>query len=261
MRRNTFFWGSVFILAGFLFLLDNLGIIRIDVWSLIWPLVLIALGVWTLSGVLFRRPASSEHINIPLEGASKANLQFQHGAGRLRIFSQSMLGDLIEGDFEGGAEVHSSHAGDQLDVKLNPPVPGFSFPWSGRGFSWSVGINSDVSLSIDLETGANEAQVDLDGLKVSDLHLKSGASSTELTLPSNAGFTQVKVEAGAASVNIHIPSGVAARIKTSGGLSSFNVDTSRFPRSGDGYQSPDYESAVNKADIEVEMGVGSVTVR
>jgi hypothetical protein len=68
------------------------------------------------------------------------------------------------------------------------------------------------------------------------------------------------VSSGAASVNIRIPQGVAARIRWRGGLSSINVDPSRFPRFGDTYQSPDYDSAANKVDLDVEMGVGSVTV-
>lgn len=40
-----------------------------------------------------------------------------------------------------------------------------------------------------------------------------------------------------------------------------DVDTRRFPRLGDLYQSPDYETAANKAEIKVEVAVGSVEVR
>jgi hypothetical protein len=48
MRRNGVFWGGILILLGLLFLLDNLGIFSVSVWSLFWPVLLIAFGVWVL---------------------------------------------------------------------------------------------------------------------------------------------------------------------------------------------------------------------
>jgi hypothetical protein len=82
-----------------------------------------------------------------------------------------------------------------------------------------------------------------------------------LTLPENAGSTRVKIESGAASLEIQVPSGVAARIRSSGGLSSFSVDKDRFPRVGDIYQSPDFDVAQNKVELNVQMGVGSVSIK
>jgi hypothetical protein len=111
-----------------------------------------------------------------------------------------------------------------------------------------------------LETGASETRLDLDDLQISELRLKTGASSTNVNLPAQAGFTRVMVESGAASVDIRIPQGVAARIRSRGGLSSLSLDRSRFPRTGDTYQSADYDTALNKVDIDVQMGVGSVTI-
>jgi hypothetical protein len=71
----------------------------------------------------------------------------------------------------------------------------------------------------------------------------------------------VRIEAGAASIVLRVPENVAARIRVGGALSGVQVDRDRFPRQGDVYQSPDYETAENKAEIHVETGVGSITVR
>ena len=38
------------------------------------------------------------------------------------------------------------------------------------------------------------------------------------------------------------------------------VDETRFPGFDNRYQSPDYETAANKVDIDIETGVGSVSV-
>ena len=81
-------------------------------------------------------------------------------------------------------------------------------------------------------------------------------------LPTSAGQTRVVVKAGAASVDLYVPYGVAARIRNQSGLSGNNFDTARFPRtSGDTYESPDFASATNRADISIESGIGSVNVR
>ena len=95
-----------------------------------------------------------------------------------------------------------------------------------------------------------------------ELDIDTGASSTEVTLPANAGNTLVDIDSGAASVKVSIPTGVAARIRVKSGIASVNVDSNRFPRQDGGlYQSADYPTAANRADITIDTGVGSVDVK
>jgi hypothetical protein len=54
---------------------------------------------------------------------------------------------------------------------------------------------------------------------------------------------------------------VAARVRTSGGLMGVNVDERRFPKRDGRWESDDFETAAHKADITIEMGAGSITVR
>jgi len=263
MRRGSIFWGLLLVIVGLALLLDNLGLLgNINVWNLIWPFFLIAFGAWVLLGTIFRRAPQIEHVSIPLEGAQSAQVKIQHGAGRLDIHAGGGMGLLAEGDFSGGLEYRSQREGDQLKVKMHVPEQYFPFNWSpGYTLDWSFGLAREVPLSLEFETGAGEAQIDLSELRVSELRLKSGASSSTIDLPSSAGFTRVSVEAGAASVHIRVPSGVSARIRSQGGLASTEVDTSRFPSTGaNTYQSPDYDTAANKVDIEAQMGVGAVKI-
>ena len=139
---------------------------------------------------------------------------------------------------------------------------GLPFPWlwgEGRR-DWSLGLNGAIPLSLEFKTGASEARLDFSGLRVTDLRLETGASDTRLTLPAEAGQTRVRLQAGAASVEVQVPEGVAARVKIRGGLYSANVDIARFPKSGEANQSPDYETAHNRVDLEIETGAGSVKV-
>jgi hypothetical protein len=262
MRSASLFWGAVLVILGGLFLLSNLGIITADVWGLIWPMALILFGVWLLWGRLFGRGAALEHANVPLEGASYAQVRLSHGAGRLTVSAGAGAGDLAEGDFAGGLEVRSKRQEDGLKVELSSPAwRWLPWDWGSRGLEWEVRFNREVPLTLKLETGASESILDLSELLVTELNLQSGASSTELTLPRNAGYTRAKISGGAASFKVRVPPGVAASIRYTGGLASLDVDTLRFPRSGEVYQSADFAIAENKVELSVEVGAASVEVR
>jgi hypothetical protein len=82
-----------------------------------------------------------------------------------------------------------------------------------------------------------------------------------VTVPAH-GVSLLDVEAGAASVNIRVPEATAARIRVEEGVNSVSVDTNRFPRLDSGiYQSSGYDTAADRADINIEAGLGSVTVK
>jgi N-acetylglucosamine kinase-like BadF-type ATPase len=133
--------------------------------------------------------------------------------------------------------------------------------WGSHGFEWRVRLTPNARLALVLETGASDTRLDLTDLRVSELTIKTGASSTRVSLPARAGSTAVRIASGAASVEVDVPQGVAARIRGSVGVGTLDVDQRRFARSAAGYESPDFETAVNRAEIQVESGVGSVRIR
>jgi hypothetical protein len=269
MRRSSLFWAVVLILAGSVLLLGNLGLfdrLEINSWNLIWPLLLIALGAWFIFGTLRGpEPVQTVPASIPTEGASRASIKINHGAGRLTLAAGETAGALACGDFAGGVKYTTRREGDTLHVKMRVPDRSGAFlPWTwtqGGVLDWDVRLNPDLPLALEFETGASQSEIDLSELRVTDLELETGASASTVTLPAKAGLTRVKIEAGAASVNVRVPGGVAARIRSESGLARVSVDETRFPRQGAVYESPDYDAAAHKAEIKIEAGVGAVDVR
>ena len=49
-------FGATLIVVGVIFLLDNLGFLSSEAWKIIWPLVIIIIGI----AMLFKRPTSSK---------------------------------------------------------------------------------------------------------------------------------------------------------------------------------------------------------
>jgi hypothetical protein len=112
-----------------------------------------------------------------------------------------------------------------------------------------------------VETGASDNELDLGGLRVTDLRLRTGAAQTRVTLPAS-GVTRVNAEGGASQIRFLVPAGVAARISSTMAIGSTHIDTSRFPRTPDGagWASPDFDANPNRVEIAVRSGVGQVTI-
>ena len=265
MKRTTVFFGAIIVLLGVVLLGINLGVVTGSVWRYFWPLVIVILGVWFLLGpTLWKGNLESVERSIPMAGDSQAEITFNYGAGQLTVGPGAKIQELLNGNFYGGVteELHRND-GNAL-LTLNTPAD-VIFPgaWGagGHGLAWNVRLTNEIPLKLHFHTGACEARFDLTDLKVSELVIETGASSTEVKLPASAGFTRVVVKSGAADVKLRVPQGVAASIRESSGLSGINVDTSRFVQNGHSYESADYASAVNKIEITYEGGVGSVDIR
>ncbi len=263
MRRNSLFWGGLILLVGIALLVGN--IIQVNVWNIIWPLAIVFVGAWLLlRPAMYRRNIETQQISVPLENATEADIRLKHGAGRLTLRAAGTPGVLLSGSCVGGARLDVSRSGPSVRVQAESAAadyifgfPAFNAPY---GLAWDLLLTPEIPLRLGLETGASESNIDLTDLKLTDLEVKTGASSSNITLPARAGMTQVKVSSGAASVKLFLPEGVAGRIRVQSGLAGIHIDSSRFPSVAGGYETPGYATAENKADIFIETGVGAVEI-
>ncbi len=264
MKRSAIFFGSLLVLLGVVLLGLNMGIVDHRVWRYFWPLVLVLLGVWFLLGpYLWKGKFETVTRSIPIAGDTEAEIEFNYGAGQIKVGSNASPMELFGGTFAGGITEELTRENAKVFLKVNAPVdvmfPG-NWPTGQHGFAWDVNLTREIPLKLRFHTGACEARLNLTDLKVSELTVETGASSTDVQLPQNAGFTRVVVKSGAADIKLHVPQGVAASIRESSGLSGIKVDTNRFIQNGHTYQSADYDTAVNKVEISYEGGVGSVNI-
>lgn len=262
MNRGAIFWGGILILIGALFLLQSMGIFNIDIWTLFWPLLLIAWGVWLLLGTFGRRHIQPEEVIMGLKGVEEARLVFNYGAGRLTIDGRAAPDELLHGRFNTGLEFDRKEEGERVTLHLRPPGGGAYAPWNWghQNRDWDIHLNNAIPLELEVEMGAAEANLDLSEMQVRRFRLKTGASESRVTLPTQATYTRATVDCGMASVTLHIPQGVAAQIEAEAGMAEVKVDRRRFPRAGKVYRSADYDTAANRLDLTIHVGMGSVTV-
>jgi hypothetical protein len=254
----AFTWPVVTIVIGAVLLASTTGAIAQGPLEMLlqwWPILLIVLGAWFLFGAFFSRDEPLETLSIPLEAATDASIRIKFGAGELAVM-RAQPGNLVDGRFEGGVVV-KREGPNRLELRQDTDR---GIPWLERQSDWTAGLSGDIPLDLKVSTGAARADLDLSDLRVRSIELSTGASETRVRLPRNAGATFLKAQTGAASMVIEVPEGVAARIRSRMTLGTSDIDLVRFPREADGYASPDYATAANRADIEFSGGVGSVRI-
>jgi hypothetical protein len=259
MRRDNIFWGGALILVGVLFLLQSQSIIP-SIWPYIWPMALVLFGLWMIVSVYWKSGNEGETFSIPLGDAKTVKYKFSHGAGQIEIKGGAAVGQAISGLAAEAVSKTSFLDGDRLSVRVEA---GASFvPFIGpSGGVFRFQLSNDVPSFIRVETGASQLDMDLTDVPASEITLQTGASNSNVTLPAR-GSSHLDLEAGAASVNIRIPKGVSARVRIKEGLTSLNIDNSRFPQIDSRlYQSTDYDTAENRAELNIEAGVGSITIK
>jgi len=264
MRRGNIFWGVILIILGGLFFLQASGLIK-DVLGWFWPVFLMLPGAWVIGQRWLPRGSGGkgDRFSIDLQGAAKLDVDFDHGAGVAAFTGGAPAGVAITGSQAAGMEVKSGLKGDTLGVDLDagPTFIPFLGPDSGE---WRFELTNEVPVAIKVDAGATSLDFDMTGVKLTFLGVDTGASSLRVKLPADAGQTLLSVESGAATIDIEVPAGVAARIRCEQGASTMKIDQVRFPlltTVGGIYQSPDYDSATNRAEINLEGGANSVTVR
>lgn len=260
MRRDSIFWGTLLILAGVLLFLQTQGIIS-NVFTFLWPLALILVGGWIILNVYWPAgPSAAETFSVPLGGARSARFHFAHGAGQIEIRGGAPDGQALVGSAAVGMNRQSHMDGDRLDVKVEAGPSFVPFVGPSQGV-WQFQLTQEIPLTLIIESGASSLNIDLKDVLATRVQLKTGASSSEMTVPAR-GVSLLEVESGVAAVHIRVPERTAARIRAKEGVNSVNVDTNRFPRLDSGiYQSANFEAAPDRAEIDVESGLGSVIVR
>lgn len=300
LHRGGLVWPVILIGAGVVFLLNNLGVVGWNVWGTLWrlwPVLLIAAGLDILIG---RRSllgsalvalllvvvlglaiglglpqwgnsdaasaARTEPISEDLKGAARADVAIGFGAGTLRLAAlPEGSAQLLKGtaDLSKGENLQLSHTGssavDRLDLRSqNGWTVGPNVIADDRK-AWDLELNRDIPMSLQVDVGVGRSTLDLTQLNLTRLVIDGGVGQATVKLPMRGRF-DVEIDGGVGEITLIISQGLAARVRVDGGLGGVSVD-GNFNRRDREYTSPNYSSAENRANIQVDGGVGRIVIR
>jgi len=259
-RNPSVFWGGVLVLLGILFLLSNTGLLNNVNWDYVWPLALIAIGVWLIAG---RVGPGGSYANVdssePRGDLQKATLEVAVGAGRVDVRS-AQLGDQLY-------SAHLEHAGSSPDVKLERATGTVRvsqrLDWfmGARRFHLDAQLNDAIPWQLSCNTGAIRGTFDLSTAQVSGFDCRTGASRIELLLGAPKGVVPVHVQGGALTIDVVRPAGAAIKVDASGGAVNVRGDGTRQDGVGSRtWASQGYEAAADRYEVSVSGGAVTVNV-
>jgi hypothetical protein len=114
---------------------------------------------------------------------------------------------------------------------------------------WHLGFTGRIPIDFEMDIGACEAEFDFTGLKISNLNLDLGASSTEITFrkPNLERISKINIDVGASELKIE-------------GLGNANFDKFSFD-GGVGDFTLDFRGELkHKAYVDIDVGLGSLTI-
>lgn len=233
------------------------------------PLVLVGLGVVVIAAAVPSRRASSgghsawatddstqpaERINVGLDGAERAEIDIAFGAGHLRV-GRAAPGHLLDGSIVGGNVIHD-RAGR---VRLRSDTPWLEWV-PGLQRDWAIGVSGELPVRLDVQTGAADVELDCRELQLDELIVHSGASAVRVQAAAH-GVSRIRTETGVGSLDVAVPSGVAARVRTTAMLGSREIDLARFPAVVGGYETPGFDRAPDRVEIDARTALGSLRIR
>ncbi len=260
-RSPSMFWGGLLVVLGSLFLLVNTGALnQIDV-DLVWPVVLIALGLLMIaarfaSAFAPMSAAGSE----PRNGLESCRLEIAVGSARFDVRS-APLGEQLYA-------LRLDRAGAQPDVYFDRERATLRISRREGWLGWVGSFRVEARLSelvrwqLDCRTGSARGVIDLSTAQMAGFECATGSSRLDVSLPSPHGVVPIHFDGGSVHLDVTRPADAAISVSATGAAVHLSADGVRQDGMGTRvWRSAASEDGSDRFDLVVSGGAADVTVR
>lgn len=199
---------------------------------------------------------------VELGGATEVEVVINMGIGDCSVRSGS--DELLTAEFTYNVEEwkpaveYSVESGRGMLTITQPDAGDKNAPSSARN-EWILEFSDDVLLDIVLDMGVGEAELDLGNLRLTGLNVDNGVGEIFLSLVGTGiGDLNASIDGGVGEINLVVPTAIGVRVDADTGIGELR--THGLTRRG-GYLVNDvYEDSEHKIEINVDAGVGSITI-
>jgi len=203
-------------------------------------------------------PARDELVDLPRGVANEATIALTSTVGALRLqalpagSASAMAGEI--GVAAGDTLVREVDAGRHLRVSLRGRSrPGIRF--SNRGPSWSLGLNRDLPIRLDVRSEVADATLDLRGTRVHALNAHAEVGRQTIYLPDGDVDAVVGSEVG--RVEVFVPRDANVRVTVREGMRVVRADPA-FQRAWRGYELTGGGASI---DLQIRSSLADVALR
>lgn len=243
--------------------------------------IFLGIGMFTIlmvGSVFANNEIHQQSYNEAQDNVTSAVIKINIGVGRLEITSLADTSDLFYGDISYIGELDYRVSGSETkQISLNQTQNNYGFdslfnllninPINNQdALLWVVNLSPDVPLELDIESGVGDFELDLSGLQIADLRLKTGVGQTTVTLAQPTLSYDVMITSGVGDTTLILPEGAAVRVEAEIGLgnSQFPTGLQRISIDDDDteiWETDNFNAADEQIIISLTDGVGNLTVQ
>jgi hypothetical protein len=223
--------------------------------KVIWKILLVVVTVcFTISiGFAKKYDLKKVHKEIKFQGEKKITVKIDFGGGVINL-EKNNTGDILNADFEYNPDkfdmdIDYDKIGESGRLYLRSKSEHGHFDFDTDDNYWHLQFTDRVPIDFEIDVGACETEFDFTGLKINDLALDVGASSTQIIFrkPNPEPISKINIDAGASKLKMK-------------GLGNANFDMLSFD-GGVGDFTLDFSGELrNKAYVDIDVGLGSLTL-
>jgi hypothetical protein len=126
-------------------------------------------------------------------------------------------------------------------------------------YFWDIELNEEIPMDLVVDLGAGESDLDLSAVTVTSVDVDAGVGATRINLTgARDRDVSVAISGGVGEITVELPSDVGVVANVEGGLTQINAIG--LTQSGDQYSNEVYGSSDYAITLDVEAGVGEVTL-
>jgi hypothetical protein len=219
-------------------------------WKVVLTIVIVFLSLSTVFAK--RRQVEKIHREIKFQGEKALTVKIDYGGGTI-ILEKNKSGNILDAEIEGEnpdeIDIDYDRIGDRGELHLDSKSKLRHLDFDLDDNYWHLGFSDKIPISFKIEVGACKGEFDFTGLRIDNLDLDLGASSTQIIFrePNPERISRFKIDVGASKLKIK-------------GLGNANFDEFSFD-GGVGDFTLDFSGELkHKAHVDIDMGLGSLTI-
>lgn len=199
---------------------------------------------------------------VPLEGASRAAVTLEMGAGNLNVAGGAE--ELAVGEFTFNVEeweptLDRVVAGDAVELEVSQPALETLGTPDGAENVWDLQLNERVPLALAIRLGAGQSDLDLATLNLRELDLSTGASGVNLNLAGDwTEDLDAQIRGGVGELTVYLPDDVGVRVNVDQVLGDLNAE--ELNETGDYLVNDSYGETEATLNLDIKSGVGTITL-
>lgn len=224
--------------------------------------------------------------SVALGDASEVRVEVQMGAGELNVSGGAeglMDADFVYNVAEWEPEVSYNVSGDSGRLIVEQPstdIENLGIPDGDVEYRWDIRLGADVPIDLNIEMGAGQNNLDLRSLNLENLDIQTGAGETDVNVGGSLSDLEMQMGAGQVRLNLNddwqqdlraslrggvgeltllLPAETGVQVNVTGGIG--DVNATGLSRDGDSYVNDAYGQSEVTLDIDVEGGVGEITLQ